>query len=211
MERGAACEKSHGPRACGCRSRRGRPHSGAAAYRRISVSCTRLGVRASRVGQASLPASWRGIPAPCSRFRGGARPWKRAAGMPPELAGKDACPTPPARVPPQVASTTPPVPAEGCRKLRCARGRPRPQRPPHARRPRGFSHGLSCSTVLRPGMGALRRRFRTSCKFARARRSARCSGVNAALRGAADSKPRSRSLSQNQSTYRKSSEAKRAW
>ena len=65
---------------------------------RISVSGTLRGVRASRVGQASLPASWRGIPAPCSQFRGGARPWKRAAGMPPELAGKDACPTAPVRV-----------------------------------------------------------------------------------------------------------------
>ncbi len=65
---------------------------------RISASCTRLEVSGSLVGQASLPASWRGIPAPCSQFRGlGARPWKRAAGMPPELAGKDACPTAPAR------------------------------------------------------------------------------------------------------------------
>ena len=40
--------------------------------------------------------------------------------MPPELAGKDACPTAPAHEPPQVASSTAPVPAEGCRKLRCA-------------------------------------------------------------------------------------------
>ncbi len=93
----------------------------------ISVSCPRLGVGASRVGQASLPASWRGIPAPSSQFHRGARPWKRAAGMPPELAGKDACPTPPVRVPPLVSSSTAPVPAEGCRKLRCAGASPRPQ------------------------------------------------------------------------------------
>ncbi len=82
-----------------------------------SVSCPRHGVRARRVGQASLPASWRGIPAPCCQFGGGGRPWKRAAGMPPELAGKDACPTAPARVAPQVSSSPAPVPAGGCRKL----------------------------------------------------------------------------------------------
>ena len=40
--------------------------------------------------------------------------------MPPEPAGKDACPTAPARVPPRVSASTPPVPAEGCRKLKCA-------------------------------------------------------------------------------------------
>ena len=107
---------------------------------RSSVSCPRLGVRASRVGPASLPASGRGIPAPCSQFRGGGtRAWKRAAGMPPELAGKDACPTPPARVPPQVSSRTAPVPAQGSRKLRCAGWPPwhrrKELRPPAASRP----------------------------------------------------------------------------
>ena len=99
-----SCSQAAGRRPRGRRpALQGQCQDAPGALGRSSVSCTRLGVRASRVGQASLPSSGRGIFAPSSQFGGGARPWKRAAGMPPELAGKDACPTAPARVPPQVA------------------------------------------------------------------------------------------------------------
>ena len=55
---------------------------------RISVSCTRSGVRAWPVGQAALPASSRGIPAPCSGVRPApGRAEERPAGMPPEPSG----------------------------------------------------------------------------------------------------------------------------
>ncbi len=105
-------------------------------HARLVKSCKmKRGTAAGRAHLSFLPAAWRprqpggagilacqlaGHHCPVFPVRRGARPWKRAAGMPPELAGKDACPTPPARVPSQVSSRTPPVPAEGCRKLRRA-------------------------------------------------------------------------------------------
>ena len=86
------------------------PASGGASSPKPPV---RAASRPRSVGQASLPAGSRGIPAPCSRFRHAVRPAsERAAGCrpnrqagslphttgpggetPPELAGEDACGT----------------------------------------------------------------------------------------------------------------------
>ncbi len=63
------------------------------------------GRRAGGVGQASLPASSGGIPAARCHGRAAPRNREHGAGMPRQLAGKDACPTRLVRTPSRVQET----------------------------------------------------------------------------------------------------------
>ncbi len=124
------------------------------------VEATCGGTRAGGVGQASLPASSGGIPA--ARFHGRAPPRNRehGAGMPRQLAGRDACPTRLARTPSRVQETE-------MRRYAAAPecGRPRRLRHPHARGPWEFSHAAPRSIPLRPSRARSALRLPLSAQF----------------------------------------------